>query len=802
MRFVAGEVRYAMRSLRRAPTLSVLTILSLAVGTGALASTYALAHAAFVRPLPFPNAAQLVALDSSYAPAEPNAPKLALDVVDWQAMRQTFAGVSAMSVGAANLATAAGSRRVTAALVSPNLFDVVETPPALGRGFTNDEATPGNDNVAVLGAGLSRRVFGVQSPVGRTLTLDGQQFVIVGVMPDGFAFPSATEIWIPYPIPWDTRRTDLFRQALHLTVIGRLHDGISPRQAQIRVTQAERQFALAYPPPVPLDHVHIVDLRRALVGDSDATIRLLSGAAVLVLLLACINVAGLLLAKGRTRERDLAIRMAVGATSARLIRQQLVEGSILSVFGAAGGALLAIALRPLFNSIVPPSLTAVGVASPTWLLVCSLVAGTACATFCSLVPVMATTRVNASQALSSAGSRTTTSGIRLWRWLLVAQIGLTVVILMSAGLLVRSLWGLEHLELGFIRTGVMDADLALPAAAYPTRSAVTAYYDKVLRNLGTIPGAHDVGLVNVLPMSSGSASFRFIPLDQPAPDTGNDGPSAEMLTASAGYFSALRISVVAGQLYTDAGARDGHRVVIDERVARTLGSASRAVGQRLRLSWDTTVYTVSGVVHSIQDRSLDGSTVSPGQIYFAVDEMPSPFMSVVVRGPVRKGAFVNDVRRAIQRIDPTVPAFDVRTLDEAVDSSIAPLRTLVLLVSVGALFALILTVVGIYGVLAASVSRRQREIGIRSALGATQVRVGALILREAFTMVAGGMLGGTVIAVVAGHALSHLLYGVGSTDALTWLVVLVTVSGVSLIGTSVPLWRAVSVDPISCLNRE
>lgn len=802
MRLAVGEVRYGMRSFRREPTLSALTILSLAVGTGAVTSTYALAHAAFIRPLPFPNAAQLVELDSSYGPAASNVPKLALDVVDWQAMRQTFSGVSAMSVGAANIAAATGSRRVTAALVSPNLFDVLETQPTLGRGFTNDEAAPGNDNVAVIGAGLTRRLFGGQSPVGRTLALDGQQFVIVGVMPDGFAFPSATEVWIPYPIPWDARRYDLFRQALHLTVIGRLRVGISPTRAQTQVTQAERQFALAHPAPVPLDHVHIVDLRRALVGDSDSTIRLLSAAAVLVLLLACINVAGLLLAKGRTRERDLAIRMAIGATSTRLIRQQLVEASILSALGAAGGAMLAIALRPLFNSIAPPGLAAVGVASPRWLFLFSLVAGTACATFCSLAPVIATTRLDARQALSSSGSRTTTSGIRMWRWLLIAQIGLTVVILVSAGLLVRSLWALEHVDLGFVRTGVLDADLALPAAAYPTRSAVTAYYDKVLRNLGTIPGARDVGLVNVLPMSNGSASFRFIPLDRPGPATGNDGPSAEMLTASAGYFSALRIAVVAGQLYTDAGAQDSHAVVIDERVARELGSARRAVGQRLRLSWDTTVYTVSGVVHSIQDRSLDGSTVSPGQIYFAADEMPSPFMSVVVGGPVGDGAFVNDVRRVIERVDPTVPAFDVRTLDEAVDSSIAPLRTLALLLALGALFGLILTVVGIYGVLAASVSRRQREIGIRSALGATRVRVGALILREALTMVAGGILGGTVIAVIAGHALSHLLYDVGSTDGLTWLVVLATVSGVSVIGTSVPLWRAVSVDPITCLNRE
>gem|GEM_PF-2049844 len=799
---VLTRFEYGIRSLRRAPTLSVLAILSLAVGTGALASTYALAHAAFFRPLPFPHSSRLVELDSSYAPAVPNAPKLALDVTDWQAMRHTFTGVSALSVGAANLSTAAGARRVTAALVSPNLFDVLETQPTLGRAFSNDEAAPGNDNVAVLGAGLTKRLFNGQSPVGRTLDLDGQRFLIVGVMPDGFAFPGGTQVWIPYPVPWNARRYDLFRQALRLTVIGRLQDGISAHRAQVAVSEAERQFALAHPPPVPLDHVHVVDLRRALVGDSAATIRLLSAAAVLVLLLACINVAGLLLARGRTRQRDFAIRMAVGATPARMIRQQLVEASILSVLGAGGGALLAIALRPAFNAVAPSSLTAVGVASPSWLLVLSLLAGTACAMICSLFPVIAVARVQAHQALTSSGSRTMTGGARAWRSLLVAQIGLTVVILIGAGLLLRSVWRLEHLDVGFDRTGVLDADLALPSATYPTPSAVTAYYDNVLRNVRAIPGLRDAGLVNVLPMSNGSAFFRFVPLDQHAATTEADGPSAEVLTASAGYFSALRIPLVAGQLYSDAGAKTAHVVVIDERVARQLGGTSSAVGRRLRLSWDTTVYTVSGVVHSIRDRSLDGSTVSPGQLYFAVGEMPSPFMSVVVRGPVEDGAFVGRVRRAIQSIDPTIPAFDVRTLDESVDMSIAPLRTVVLLFTVGALFGLVLTVVGIYGVLAASVAQRQREIGIRSALGATQFRIGALILREALTMVAAGILVGVVIAVMAGRSVSHLLYGVGATDALTWLVVLGTVTGISIIGASVPLRRAVSVDPITCLHQD
>jgi putative ABC transport system permease protein len=801
MRLAIGDVRYGMRSLCRAPTLSTLTIVSLAVGTGALASTYALAHAAFVRPLPFPGSAQLVELDSSYAPGAPNAPKLALDVVDWQAMRQTFSGVSAISVGAANLASATGSRRVVAALVSPNLFDVLRVHPTVGRGFTNDEATPGNDNVAVLGAGLTRQLFSDQSPVGKTIDLDGQRFLIVGSMPKGFAFPNGADVWIPYPIPWDARRYDLFRQALRLTVIGRLRDGEPVGRAQIELRQAERQFALAHPSTIPLDHVHVLGLRRALVGDSAATVRLLSGAAVLVLLLACVNVAALSLARCKARQRDFAIRLAVGATPARMIRQQLVEAAILSVLGALGGALLSVVLRPVFNSVVPASLTAVGVRTPVWLLLLSLGAGTACAMISSLVPVIAITRVQANQALSS-GSRTVTGGVRTWRALLTAQIGLTVVILISAGLLLKSLWGLEHVDLGFVRTGVLNADLALPSATYPTGSAVTAYYDRVLRELRATPGVADVGFVNILPMSKGSASFTFVPLDQPRVSAGENGQSAEVLTASTGYFSALRIATVAGQLYSDATAHANHAVVIDERVARTLGGAGRAVGQRLRLPWDSTVYTVWGVVRSIRDRSLDGSAVSTGQLYFPIDEMPSPFMSLVARGPVRDGAFVNEVRRVVQRVDPAVPAFDVRTLDESVDTSITPLRTVVLLFSLGAVFALILTVVGIYGVLAASVVRRQREIGIRSALGATRVRIGALILGEVLAMLVGGIFIGAAMAVTASHALSHLLYGIGSFDAFTWFVVLATVCGIAMVGASLPLWRAVSVDPLTCLQRE
>ena len=796
------DFRQAVHRLSRARGFTCMAILTLAMGIGAAASMYSALDAVLLRPLPFQHPEQLVVIDGAYAPPPPGPPKIALDLYDWQAMKGTFDAVGAYLTGTLNLATSAGATRVAAAQITPNLFHVLGVQPHLGRSFTTEEGTPGHEQVVILSEGFWRRQFGAATDIlGRVVTIESQPFVVVGVMPDDFAFPAKSDVWMPYALPEGAGHVPLVRG--DMITVARLPAGLSIAEAQARATGAERRFASTHDQPAWVNHVKILTLRSTLEGDSHTRFRLLAAAAALMLLLACANVAGLLLARAEARQHDLAVRLALGASSWHLVRALVAEGVILAAGGAAGRVVVAWALGPLLSSLVPKGL--LGIASiglNSRVLVGALVVGVVSVLLFCLIPAVAIGRTDVNTTLRSSGSRSATRSGSLWHRVLMGQIGLTVVILVGSGLLLRSIWLLGQVDPGFSRSGVLSVDVTLPRATYKTRPQRAAYVRKALARLNDVPGIREAGVVSTLPLSGRNMGLTFDVVGRPKQSNQAHPPITQYFVASPGYFAALRIPVLAGRGFTEADAASGASVMlVDEKLARGIGPVQDAVGHEILMPWDST-YRIIGVVRTVLGRSLDGSREWQGQFYLPARLDPAYAMTFVARGPVNTGRFVQAVREAIGGVDPSVPAYSVRTVEDVVSGSLGPLRTITLLLTVAAAFGLVLAVVGVFGVTSASVARRTREIGIRMALGASGTRIGVLILRQVIGVAAAGVALGLLGAWASARLVAHLLYGVRIVDPIVFMATLLAVCLAVVAASAVPLWRARSVDPLTILHSD
>ncbi len=792
------ELRQAVRRLSRAPGFACMAVLTLGVGVGSVAGVYSAIDAVLLRPLPFQNAEQLVVIDGAYAPPPPGPPKIALDLTDWRALPGTFDGVAAYMLGTLNLATSAGATRVSASQITPDLFPLLAVQPNLGRNFTVEEGTNGHERVAILSAGFWRREFGAATDIlGRVITVESQPYVVVGVMPDDFAFPGRPDVWLPYALP----DSSVPLVSGDMITVARLRDGLSLAEAQTRVTRAERAFSATHEQPEWVNHAKVLPFRSVLEGNAWTKLRLLGGVAALLLLLACANVAGLLLARAESRQHDIALRAALGASPSRLIHPLIAEGAVLAALGAGVGLLLTWLLAPLLATMVPKGM--LGIASLGLngrALAGSLGASTVSVLIFCLAPAVTIRRTDVNTILKSRGSRAATRTGRLWSQVLAGQIALTVVILVASGLLLKSLWSLERVDPGFDRTGVLSLEVALPRGTYAGRPERLAYVRKALARMNELPGVNAAGIVNTLPLSGHSMGLTFDVVGRPQQSNQANPPIAQFFGTSAGYLAALRIPVLAGRGFTEADAANGSPVMlVDEKLARRLGPVGEAVGEQIKMSWDST-YRIIGVVRTVRGRSLDGSKEWLGQFYLPAYIDPPRSMTFVVRGPVQSSQFVQGVRQAVASVDPSVPAYSVRTVEDVVSGSLDALRTVTFLLSVGAAFGVVLAVVGVFGITAASVARRTREIGIRMALGASGARIGGLVLRQALLVAASGAVLGLAGAWVAARLLAHLLYGVRVGDPGVFVSVALIVCLAAIVAAAVPVWRASVVDPITTLR--
>ena len=808
MEALLQDLRYALRTLAKAPGFTAVAVLTLALGIGANTAVFSVIDAALLRPLPFADPQRLVVLENAYGPGPAGYPKETLDLTDWAAQPGVFDAVTSYEVGGLNLAGPDGSLRVQVAQVMPNFHGALGVTAALGRGFLAEEGTPDRAGVVVLSDGLWRRAYGSDAHiVGRTIVLNDRSFVVVGVMPPGFTYPRRTEVWIPHPSPDNGTNWDMFHAALIETVIGRLHSGVTPARAQERIGAVEAAFRQDHPLPEGSHAPGVVlqPLRQTMVGDARTGLLVLFGAVGLILLIACTNAAGLLLARAASRQHEIAVRAVLGATRGRVVRQLLTEAALLALAGSIAGLVLAWWAMGALAALLPPRLADVTpVSIDVRVLAFTLAAAGLATLLFGLVPAFGLSRADLHEPLKAGGYRAPSVRVRRLRAVLVVgELGLALVLLVGAGLMLKSLYTLAHVDPGFRRESILTATASLPRSKYTAPDSYAGYFRDALERIRAIPGVAAAGAVNALPLlREGAAGFPFQIVGRPPFPMGEEMPFAEHLVVTPQYFQALGIPILRGRGFTEADAANAPPViVISENMAKRFWPEAGPLGAQIKMMIDTAPRTVVGVVGDVRDVGLK-EQVWELQMYTPYQQEPPSYMTFAVRGQIPPVSLVGAVRRAVTEVDPAIPLYSVHTMDEVVATSIGPERSNSLLIALAGLLALVLAAVGVYGVIAYAVAQRTHEIGIRMALGAARRDVLRLVLRHGMILTLAGVAGGLGAAWAVTRVMAHLLYQVSVTDVTVFVAAPLVLVAVALLASYLPARRATKVDPMVALRAE
>jgi putative ABC transport system permease protein len=792
------DLRFALRSLAQRPGFTAVACLALALGIGANTAIFTVVDAALLRALPYLDADRLVVVSATTRPSPGRQAVSGGDFVDLHAQTRSFTGLAAFRNSGFNLTGGDAAERVDGAVVSPDFFEVLGARPLVGHPFT--ARSPGQAREVMLGEALWRRRYSAwPGIVGETITLNGEPFVVAGVMRSDVRHPDAVQLWVtprnaipehPLRPEYDTSGN---REMQYLDVVGRLRSGVTLAQAQAELSALGARFGELYPNDDAGRGFTVMPMREDAVGSLRPTLLVLAGAVAFILLIACANVANLMLARAVGRAHEVAIRVALGATRARLLRLFLAESLVLAAIGGALGLLLALWIAPALAALGPAALDPASLRLDLRVLAFTAALCLATALVFGAVPAL---HVGApAEALQEAG-RTGTGGVRRGRLraaLVVAEVALALVLLIGAGLLVRSFVRLQRVDPGFDPAGVMTADLWLPSSKYPDTARQAAFYADLLRRLSSAPGVEVAGDVSRLPLSRGNSTRSVQPPGNP-----DKNVDADYRIASPGYFAALRIPLRAGRLLTEADRHSGARVgLVNEEFARRMWPEGDAVGRQIVLTSDEKPFEVVGVVGDVRHVSL--ALPPRPEVYIPEGVEPWPFMTIVVRG---RGDLAGLVRSEVAAVDRDQAISRLETMEQRMAASVAPRRFGVLLVGALAAVAFVLAITGIYGVMAYSVAQRTREMGIRLALGATPGAVLQLVLRQAMSLVGAGVAAGLAIALPLGHFLRALLYEVSATDPTTFASFAVLLCGTAAAATLVAARRATSVDPALALRAE
>jgi predicted permease len=818
------EVRLAARALRRVPTVTLLAILTLALGIGAAAAIFSVTNAVLLQPLGYPDADRLVRVYESRVDEPGWRGSVSVpNLDDWRAQSRTLAGLVAFQMGGRNLQTGTEARRVAAVEVSANAFTVLGNRPLLGRGFVAGEDAPSRDGVVVLGEGLWRRAFGGDPAiVGRTVTLDGRPHEVVGVMPRQFVFPAgaaAPDLWVPYtPSPGAAAA----RGSHMLAVVARLAPGATHEQAAAEMRRIAARIAAAYPDEQTNRTVALVPYHEDVSGQLRPVLLLLMGAVILVLAIACANVANLLLARATERRRDVAVRIALGAGRRQIVRQHLAESLLLGMGGAVLGGLLAwggvraltalaeragVRLVPVAGGHVPLDLPVLG-----FLVGVSVLS----ALLFGLAPALQASSTGLPATVGEAGGvgdRTTAGhGPRRARGaLVVTQLALSLVLLVGVGLLGRAFVALRATPSGLDTSGVVTARLSVPGdrAALPLPELVPQLHHPVLERVRALPGVQAAGLTSMIPIERWGTNGGYWVVGHPEPAPGSE-PLVELRQVSPGYFAALRIPVRHGRDFAEADGETGAEpVLVNEAFVRREfgeGAGARAIGQRIRRDRaDTTGdWTIVGVVGDVRQGGLERPPMP--EMYFPYRSARADFGATTLVVRVRGGEaavtprLVDGIRGAVAGVAPDVPLYAVRTMREVVGRSLGARQVTLTLFGLFSVLAAVLAAAGLYGVMAYGVARRSRELAIRMALGADRAAVVRLVLGDAARLTTGGVVVGTLAALGASRLLATMLYGVGARDPLTFVGAAALLALVALAAAYVPSRRAARADPQQTLR--
>jgi putative ABC transport system permease protein len=819
------DIKYNLRMLRRSPGFTIVAVVAIALGIGATTAIFSVAYAVALRPLPYKEPDRLVKIWLDMQ--KHGIPKNWIsepELLDLKEHAQSFESIAAYSSGSGsgmNLTGNGNPERVTAALASADFFPVLGVQPVIGRGFTQDEDQPGKNRVVVLSHGLWQRRFASDPGiVNSDISLNGTNYTILGVMPEGFAFPEAVDIWAPLAIDRANIRN---RGSHYLEVLGRLRPGVSFEQMQSEMATIGQTLSEQYP-----DYYDggltflLIPLQTEVVGNIKPVIILLAVAVGLVLLIACFNVANMLLARATVREKEIALRAALGAGRARLVRQLLTESVLLAIIGGAIGVSLAFVGVRLFAAFGPreiPRINEIGVDSTV--LVFSILIIVLTGILFGLAPALHISKPDLNNALKEGGRGSTGRRHYLRNILVVGEIAFALMLLITAGLTMRSFQQLLELDLGFRADKVMTMRLTLPQAKYQDNAKVAGFYRQLVENVKAAPGIEAAGIISQLPLSGSYSSGTTIVADTaasekvPRNDMGMPFLEADRRVVSAGYFTSLGAELIEGRLLDERDDANAAKVVVvDEKFARTFWPGASALGKRVvaggtpqDVQYAEIVGVVGHIHHYGTNREGQAQAYFPEgreQIYFPYAQRPAMprTMFLAVRTPGDPKSALGSIRSQVQALDPDLPVYEEKTMGQLISSAVAQPRLNLILMAVFAGAALVLAAVGIYGVMSYSVTQRTHEIGIRMALGASSRDVLGMIVRQGMMLSSGGIALGLVGAFWGTGLLSSLLYGISATDPMTFIVISAILAGVALTACFIPAQRATRVDPMIALRHE
>ncbi|MDQ3948793.1 MAG: ABC transporter permease [Gemmatimonadota bacterium] len=813
------DLKYGARLLRRAPGFAFIAVLTIALGIGANSAIFSVINAVVLKPLPYPGSERLMFITSQF-------PTLGFEkfwvsppeYFEYRERTREFADIAAYTTGAVNLSEGDQPERVNTAFVTANMFKVLGVSPIRGRSFTADEDRPNADPVAVLSHELWQRKLGSDpSVVGRRIEINGRKATVVGIAPPSFDLHDARAlVWMPLGLDPSNRQN---RGSHFLYLVGRLKPGVSEARAEGELRTMLAQWGKLNPGThVPNDSTHrlqMAPLQEDVVGNVRTALWVLQGAVVLVLLIACANVANLLLARAESRHKEFATRTALGAGRGRILRQFMAEGILLAVLGAALGLVIARwGLKALLsaNPQSIPRAAEIGV-DPT---VLAFTVGIAVLTglVFGLAPLLHVSEQAVAAAIKEGGARSTTTGARnrVRRGLVVAEIALAVMLVIGAGLLLRSFRNLTTVDAGFDPRDLVTFGLVLPSATYPpTGERRVQVTTDLLRRLDEIPGVDEVAAVQGLPpfrqVNANDTQFEGIPQDPGSPPQNVD----YWQTVTADYFKTMRVRIKQGRGFTSSDPGGPPVMVVNEALAKRFYPDQNPVGRRIRppLSADTSGtpwFTIIGVAENVKQGGLDAE---PGtELYFNYEQGPRLVrrapgqMNVVMRTRRPLDALAPQIRRAVSATDPALPIVRLRTMEEVFGDSVTRQRFLSLLLGIFAVVALVLAAIGTYGILSYMVTERQREIGIRMALGAGSGQVVRLVLGQGLGMAAIGIGLGVAGALGLSRLTTSLLYGVSPADPVTFSAVTAVIALVAVVACVVPTRRATRVDPLAAIRVE
>jgi len=815
------DIRYGARMLLKNPGITFVVILALALGIGANTAIFSVVNAVLLRPLPYAEPDSLLFLNER----SPVLDEMSIsypNFTDWRNQNHVFEKIGVYNRESYNLTGAGEAERILTAQASADLFSALRVNAAVGRVFTNEEDQPGGTPVVVLSHGLWQRRFGGQmSILNQSLTLNGKSYTVIGVMPQGFQYPSRVEMWVP--VGQLSGETSWKERGNHpgLYAVARLKPGATLAQAQADMENIAANLEKQYPDSNAGNRVRIRTLMETYVSDVRSALWVLFGAVAFVLLIACANIANLLLARATARQKEMAIRSAMGAGRWRIARQLLTESVLLSITGGILGLLIARWCVDFILYISPNAIPRSKEISLDW-RVLAFTIGVSFLTgiLFGLVPSMQAGVVDVHETLKETG-RGTTRRHWLRSSLVVVEVASTLVLLIGAGLMIRSFYRLQNVNPGFSYARLASFTVSLPEKKYVNEDQTAAFFKRLMENTRTLPGVEAVAAASGLPLGNNGWQTSFVVDGQPRPPR-DQTPLMEACTVTPDYFRAMNIPLLRGRYFTDQDDRsflagrdmskldEGARlvagvnsIIIDEEFARRHWPNDDAVGKRIKMGGDDSpvFLTVVGVVGRVKMEGLsqDSNRV---QGYFPFWQLPFNGMTVIVKATGDPNQLIASARDQVKQLDPDQPIYNIKTMDEIRSESVAGERLNLTLFSIFAGIALVLAVVGIYGVMSYTVTQRTHEIGIRMAIGAQQRDVFKMVLGQGMMLALIGIAIGLVGAFALTRLMASMLFGVTATDPATFAAIAVLLTAVALMACYLPGRRATKVDPVISLRYE